>query len=597
MRILVTRPREDAERLAEQLEAKGHAIVIEPIFTIEPMPDTPLDLDGVQALLLTSANGARAFGMRSPRRDLRVFAVGDATADAARALGFSDVESAGGDVADLVDLVRAHARPEDGALLHVAGSAVAGDLAGQLGAAGFDVRRAVLYRAEPIGALSGGTVTALRDRQIDVILFFSPRTARTFVSLARSAGIAGACDEVAVAGLSPAVVEAAQEISWAAVETADVPTEAALLAAVDRLAALHVSGAQERTAAPAAPVEPPPIAATKIPGARAAETPQRRSAPLAAALAIVLALAALGWTAWREFASPRDPATDRLTRLEQRIATVERDVGTRVGAGDQVRAESERRSAALAERIGAVEAAVGPLAGEMKALAARLEQVAQEARGEPDAARLAALTAENRRLGGELARLQEEVVALNASLGERGEQRRGDSLVLALGQLRDALARGAPYAPALTTARTVAADDPAVMPLLATLEQGAAQGIATRADLRVRFDKVASEAVRSERVGKAEGWWRPIAERLSSLANWRRVGDVEGDDAEAVVARAEQRLAVDDLRGAVAEMEKLQGPAAAAAQPWLADARARVAAEGALAQLADHALKPGSSSQ
>jgi hypothetical protein len=233
----------------------------------------------------------------------------------------------------------------------------------------------------------------------------------------------------------------------------------------------------------------------------------------------------------------------------------------------------------------------------MKALAARLEQVAQEARGEPDAARLAALTAENRRLGGELARLQEEVVALNASLGERGEQRRGDSLVLALGQLRDALARGAPYAPALTTARTVAADDPAVMPLLATLEQGAAQGIATRADLRVRFDKVASEAVRSERVGKAEGWWRPIAERLSSLANWRRVGDVEGDDAEAVVARAEQRLAVDDLRGAVAEMEKLQGPAAAAAQPWLADARARVAAEGALAQLADHALKPGSSSQ
>src|SRR5688572_29455279 len=103
MRILVTRPREDAERLAEQLEAKGHAIVIEPIFTIEPMPETPLDLDGVQALLLTSANGARAFGMRSPRRDLRVFAVGDATADAARALGFSDVESAGGDVADLVD--------------------------------------------------------------------------------------------------------------------------------------------------------------------------------------------------------------------------------------------------------------------------------------------------------------------------------------------------------------------------------------------------------------------------------------------------------------------------------------------------------------
>ena len=172
MRVLVTRPREDAERLAAQLEARGHAIVIEPIFTIEPVRETPLDLDGVQALLLTSANGARAFGMRSRRRDLRVFAVGDATAEAARALGFADVESAGGDVADLVRLARERAQPDHGALLHVAGSAVAGDLAGQLGADGFEVRRAVLYRAEPVGALSGGTVTALRDRHIDVILFF-----------------------------------------------------------------------------------------------------------------------------------------------------------------------------------------------------------------------------------------------------------------------------------------------------------------------------------------------------------------------------------------------------------------------------------------
>ena len=147
MRVLVTRPREDAERLAAQLEARGHAMRHRTDLHDRTVPETPLDLDGVQALLLTSANGARAFGMRSRRRDLRVFAVGDATAEAARALGFADVESAGGDVDDLVRLARARAQPDAGALLHVAGSAVAGDLAGQLGADGFDVRRAVLYRA------------------------------------------------------------------------------------------------------------------------------------------------------------------------------------------------------------------------------------------------------------------------------------------------------------------------------------------------------------------------------------------------------------------------------------------------------------------
>jgi uroporphyrinogen-III synthase len=244
MRILVTRPRDDAGRLADRLEARGHDVLIEPLFTIEPALDAPLDLDGVQALLMTSANGARAFAQQSPRRDLRVFAVGDATAETARALGFAEVESAGGDVGDLARLVRDRARPADGALLHAAGSAVAGDLAGQLGADGFEMRRAVLYRAEPVDALSAGTVAALRDGRVDVVLFFSPRTARTFVSLAKAAGVAGACADVAVAGLSPAVVEAASEISWAVREVAETPTEAAMLTAVDRLAAMYENGAQ-----------------------------------------------------------------------------------------------------------------------------------------------------------------------------------------------------------------------------------------------------------------------------------------------------------------------------------------------------------------
>src|SRR5512138_2054943 len=135
MRILVTRPREESVRLASLLEAKGHDVLVEPLFTIEPEPDAPLDLDGVQALLMTSANGVRAFAQRSPRRDLRVFAVGDATADAARAFDFETVESASGDVGDLARLVRERVRPEDGALLHSAGSVVAGDLAGALEAA------------------------------------------------------------------------------------------------------------------------------------------------------------------------------------------------------------------------------------------------------------------------------------------------------------------------------------------------------------------------------------------------------------------------------------------------------------------------------
>lgn len=596
MRILVTRPREDAERLAALLEARGHEVVIEPLLTIVPELAASLDLDGVQALLMTSANGVRAFALRSPRRDLRVFAVGDATAEAARDFGFTEIESAGGDVNDLERLVRERARPEDGALLHAAGSVVAGNLAGALEAAGFAVRRVVLYRAEAAAALSDAVVAALRGGLIDVVIFFSPRTAQTFVSLAKSAGIEETCAHVALLGLSPAVVDAARDVPWAAHESADAPTEAALLAAVDRLAAMHERGVDERMSEPTRPEDQPPSPPEAVQAAPAAPPPRVRRGAAMPALAILLALAALGWTAWREFTPRPDQGADRLARIEQRAATLERDVASRLATIDQGRSESERRSAALSERIGAAETRLGTLTDTVSGLGARIDQLAQEPKAEADQARLAALTAENRRLGQELARLQDSVAALNATLGERGEQRRGDNLVLALGQLGDAVSRGAPYASALTTARSIAAEDQTVLPLLSSLEPGAERGIPTHADLRARFDRVAAEAARHDTVSAADGWWRPVADKLASLISVRRVGDVDGDSATSRLARAEQRLAADDLAGAVAEVEKLQGPAAAPVQSWLSDARARLAADAALAQLNAQVLRSGSSS-
>ena len=91
MRVMITRPREDAEALAGRLAEDGIESLIEPLLEIIPRADEPLDLDNVQALMLTSANGARALGRATDRRDLALFAVGPATAAAARSAGFATV--------------------------------------------------------------------------------------------------------------------------------------------------------------------------------------------------------------------------------------------------------------------------------------------------------------------------------------------------------------------------------------------------------------------------------------------------------------------------------------------------------------------------
>jgi len=229
MRVLLTRPREDAEPLAALLAERGIDSLIEPLLEIVPRADAGLDLDGVQALLLTSANGVRALAELTPERRLPLFAVGDATAQAAREAGFERVASAGGDVDDLARLVIARLDPRDGALCHVAGSAVAGDLGGRLEAAGFATRREVLYEARPRRALSPAATAALAGGGLDAVLFFSPRTAASFVTLAAGAGLREACKGLAAFCLSPAVAAAIEELPWRAVRVAERPTQAALI--------------------------------------------------------------------------------------------------------------------------------------------------------------------------------------------------------------------------------------------------------------------------------------------------------------------------------------------------------------------------------
>ena len=229
IRALITRPAQDSAPLIGELKRRNIEVFLSPMLTITFARQTVPDLSGKQALLFTSANGVRAFAHLCTERGLPVFAVGDRTATAAREEGFSAVQSAGGDVDSLAKLVARSCTPAGGALLHPAGSATAGDLSGRLGADGFTVARQILYRAQPATGLSGEIRLALLDSEIDIVLFYSPRTAAIFVKLARASGLEPACEKLEILCLSEAVAEAADVIMWRRVMVAAMPTQAALL--------------------------------------------------------------------------------------------------------------------------------------------------------------------------------------------------------------------------------------------------------------------------------------------------------------------------------------------------------------------------------
>lgn len=583
MRILITRPRDDAGPLAEKLKARGHEVLVEPMLDIRLVPDAKVDLASVQAVLFTSANGVRAFAAAEKRRDLPALCVGDTTAAAAKAAGFTTVESAAGNIDTLASLVLQKLKPAGGALLHAAGSAVAGDLAGQLKKDGFEVRRAVLYTAEPAMALSPVTAAALKARQIDLVVFFSARTAETFVRLARAAGLAGSFSKTVALGLSPQVNEAAIGLPWAMMESARQPQEADVIRAIARhkiISQLEGKPVEE---------EPEIVFGRRnedIPKALESQKPRRTGASnVLVWLAVLLALGAGGLTLLQ--GSRPEPPSAQILRLETRLAALERQLT------NQPRPDTTKLDE-LATRLAALEnrpppATPAPVVVPDAAQAARLQDLEQKlsaleqrSGAGPDAGQVAVTMAENRRLSGELARLQDEVAALGAT-SARPAAREG--LLIAVGQLREALRRGSPFAAELRTVQAMAGDEPALVAALAPLVPLAEKPPATREMLLQRFPALAANAGRLAQVDVLSGqasegsWWSSVAQRLSSLVAVRRVGDATGDSPLSRLARAERAADAGDLAGTVTALDGLQGPAAETLAPWLAEARARLAAE------------------
>jgi uroporphyrinogen-III synthase len=232
MRVMITRPEVDGAPLAAALRARGILSLMVPLMTVEHRPGPPLDLSSVQALLVTSANGVRAFAARNPERDLMVCAVGQATAGAAREAGFLRIAAAAGDVGALAEMVRRTFDPANGALLHVAGHTVAGDLAAMLREAGFSCRREVVYEARKVDRLPELAATQLKERALDGVVFYSPRTARIFVALVGSAGLGAHCSALTAWCLSAAVAEQARAVPWRRIVIAARPDGAAMIDAI-----------------------------------------------------------------------------------------------------------------------------------------------------------------------------------------------------------------------------------------------------------------------------------------------------------------------------------------------------------------------------
>ncbi len=294
------------------------------------------------------------------------------------------------------------------------------------------------------------------------------------------------------------------------------------------------------------------------------------------------------------------PSGAALNELNQRLARLEAArAAPSAGAPDP----------ALANRLSTLEGETKVLADAVANLNRRVDEsaaTAREARTRADAAAksLADLAGQLAQFNAERARtppaaerrdvedVSRRIAALEANIKSLGEQlgRSADaageralrSAVLALA-LNRAVERGAPYA------RELAALDPqAAGAARAALAPFADSGIPSAQTLSrelLALIPAARDAAHVE--APTGGFLDRLSANAERLVRVRPIGQPQGDEPAAVLARLESAAARNDVAAALAEAAKLPPAARAPLEPWIKRAQAREAALAAAAKLAD----------
>lgn len=263
------------------------------------------------------------------------------------------------------------------------------------------------------------------------------------------------------------------------------------------------------------------------------------------------------------------PAPD-LSAIEAELGALQAQIAELETAD---RPMGEIDTEALLEQLRADIATVAP--SDLSPLQDRLDSIEQTLSSQTDAV----AGAENR-----LSTLEADLVDLR-DLSERRVAEAEAAIDLALARsglesVRAALQTGAPYADALTRLREaeVAVPD--------ALANPAAGGVATVDSLQEQFPTAARSALRVALQDEpADSMVDRFQNFIRAQIGARSTVPREGDDPDAILSRAAAHVEAENIDAALIEIEALPASAQQAMQPWLDQAKARVAAEAALPDL------------
>ncbi|MBL0338146.1 MAG: uroporphyrinogen-III synthase [Rhodospirillaceae bacterium] len=627
--ILITRTEEpliglsDGQPLLSYLEKNGIQTTIAPLLTIQPVPKTenqvdPKDSGVVQAILFTSSHAVKLWAERDQSRDILVLTVGDHTASVAQELGFTHIRSAGGDVTELLALVKSTLNSGNGKILYPCARFTSVNIAEKLQPLGFVVEPVIVYDAVPVKELSTDVRQKIHNQLITDIIFFSARGAATFKNLIdQDHSLKTACKKIHCLCFSHAIAQNMQEFPWKSLHITAKPDIPSLIELIE------TTDSSQR--------DNPMFYPEK-------DTLTRISSFTSLILVLLLGAGLFTYPQWfasrssenalpsnglEQWQSAAQQLTSSLQAQESRLNKLETLLQNTNDPSVTVRLQNlEQQLAIIFEKLSVTNPALdlNPLLSSLQDLSKRLTYL--ETTNQNDGQNIQSLTQESTQLRNQLnnsnSRLQSLENAWNIMTADRQqgqtqmmeianqvkalqEKAKIDqdptlaALFLTAGQFETALMNGQGFVNELAAIKRLGAHQPPVMDWLKkaeVLEPWAVTGLLSYPQLQQKLNEVSQQAAQDDLAQglRQNGWDRQLAAQLSGLITIRPIGaQTVGDDLLSKLARAEAKFTSRQFAAAAAELTGDQLPTYI--QEWRNHLNARIQADLLLVEFKNIILK------
>jgi len=277
---------------------------------------------------------------------------------------------------------------------------------------------------------------------------------------------------------------------------------------------------------------------------------------------ISLAFSVYTYLQWRDFRSS----------VENSVVTHESDSKTYLGSNIK----------SFEERISSLEKIMEPFS--LLKPEAMLSQVIDKANSEIEARNEERF----RKVQEKIDAMTEEVVKAREKVESSDKK---ELLFISLVRLRQKIDSAQGFADELQMLEMAAGNDQVIQDNINSLKSKSG-GVPSVIELRDDFSRIAGKLVRQEREEQAKEmpFYQRFAENLSKGISIRKVKNVEGDSAEALVARAEDDLRKGDVSSALQELAKLDLPGNADLNTWLEKAQSYSQADVAFNNMLNHII-------